>query len=116
MFIGDAQARILDALSGMDIDCIDDAKTIRPEGLLLSFEGMNNSGFNPEEFMFGLYISKKILNKKTQSIYAEIDSICEKILEYSVLLEDEDAIKVRSVTPVSFDNGILEYRIGITVK
>lgn len=116
MLISNAQARILDALSGMDIDCIDDAKAIRPEGLLLSFEGMNVTGFNPEEFVFGLYISKKILNKKTQSIYAEIDSICEKILEYSVLLEDEDAIKVRSVTPVSFENGILEYRIGITVK
>lgn len=100
----------------MDIDCIDDVKTVRTEGLLLSFEGMNNSGFNPEEFMFGLYISKKILNKKTQSIYVDIDSICEKILEYSVFIEDEDAIKVRSVTPVSFDNGILEYRIGITVK
>lgn len=116
MFIGDAQARILTALSGMKIVCLDDADTIRPEGLLLSFEGMNNSGFNPEEFMFGLYISKKILNKKTQSIYADIDSISKKILEYSVLVEDEDAIKVRSVTPVSFENGILEYRIGITVK
>lgn len=116
MNIHEAQQRILDALNGLPVETIDNPKEIRPEGLLLSFEGYANTGFNPEEFTFGLYVSKKILNKQTKTIYQDLMEIANKVLEHAVLLDREDSIMIRSVKPVSFENGLLEYRIGITVK
>jgi len=117
MNIKEAQKQILDALDGMDIDTIDSDKTPRAEGLLLSFEGYAKEGYETEVHIFGLYVSKKILNKQTQTIYQLLDLIAQKIIEYAAeTLDCEDAIQIKTVKPFSFENGLLEYRIGISVK
>ncbi|MCX6062233.1 MAG: hypothetical protein NT103_08300 [Campylobacterales bacterium] len=115
MSIGTAKAKILSALPGMKIDCIDDTTTIHPEGLLLSFEGMDKEGFAKNGYLFGLYVSKKILNKNTASIYSILDDIDEKILIEARKGPYGDEISLRSIRPVGFDNGILEYRLEIRV-
>lgn len=116
MKIEDAQQRILDALNGMDVETLDSDKSPKIEGLWLSFEGYAGRGYDPEEYVFGLYVSKKILNKQTQTIYQQLDAIASKVLEHAAALDREDSIQIKSAKPVSFDNGILEYRLGITVK
>ncbi len=116
MTIADAKTIVLDALIGMDIESIDDTTSPRAEGLLLSFEGFAKEGLDPEVFTFGLYVSKKILNKQTQSIYGVLDQIALAIIEHAVKLGSEYAITIRSITPVAFENGILEYRVEIKVR
>jgi hypothetical protein len=116
MTIADAKTRVLEALDGMDVESVDDTTSPRAEGLLLSFEGFSMEGFDPEVYIFGLYVSRKILNKQTQSIYGTIDLIVRKILEHAVALNQEDAIAVKSIVPVAFENGILEYRVEIKVR
>ncbi|MDD5212412.1 MAG: hypothetical protein PHV62_08340 [Sulfuricurvum sp.] len=115
MSIDTAKAKILKALQGMDIDCVDNAKMIRPEGLLLSFEGMAKDGFSSQEYIFGLYVSKKILNKKTESIYVQLDSINTKIVDEARISHFGDEIALKSIYPVGFDNGIIEYRCEIRI-
>lgn len=115
MSVETAQAKILSALSGLHIDCLDDAKTIRPEGMLLSFEGMRREGFSGGEYTFGLYVSKKILNKKTQTIYTDLDTIAQKIVVEAQKGPRGNEIALRSILPNGFDNGILEYRVEIHV-
>lgn len=115
MSIGTAQAKILAALSGLSIDCIDDAKTIRPEGMLLSFEGMHREGFSGGEYTFGLYVSKKILNKKTETIYSDLDEIAQKIVIEAQKSPRGNEIALKNIRAIGFDNGILEYRVEIHI-
>lgn len=116
MNIIEAQQRILDALEGLKIDTIDQMKEVRLEGMMLSFEGYLKTGLEPETFTFGLYVSKKILNKKTNTIYTDLIDIADRILEYDVSLDQEDSIVIRSIEPTSFKDGILEYRVGIYIN
>lgn len=115
MGIGTAQTKILNALSGFHIDCIDDAKTIRTEGMLLSFEGMGRENFSGGEYIFGLYVSKKILNKKTETIYDDLDAIAQKIVVEAQKGSRGNEIALKSIRPIGFDNGILEYRVEIHI-
>lgn len=116
MGIETAKQKILTALNTLQIDCVDDAKTIRPEGLLLSFERMICSDFSTSEYVFGLYLSKKVLNRKSESLYNEMDTIKELIIDEAKKGVRGDEISLSSISFVGFDNGILEYRIEIHVK
>ncbi|MCK9372579.1 MAG: hypothetical protein M0P91_05235 [Sulfuricurvum sp.] len=115
MSVETAKEKILTALSGLDIDSIDDSKLIRPEGNLLSFEGMAKEGFAIREYIFGLYVSKKILDAKTNRIYPLLDSIDTKIEDEARKGPYGDEIRLKSIYPVGFDNGIIEYRCEIRV-
>lgn len=115
MSIDTAKAKIIRALDGIDIESIDDAKMIRPEGNLLSFEGMSKNGFAIREYVFGLYVSKKILDKKTDRLYPLLDSINTKIEEEAIKGPYGDEIALRSIRPVGFENGIIEYRCEIRI-
>lgn len=115
MSVETAKAKILSALAGLHIDSIDDAKTIRPEGMLLSFEGMRREGFSGGDYTFGLYVSKKILNKKTDTIYMTLDQIAQMIIVEAQKGPRGNEIALRSILPSGFDNGILEYRIEIHI-
>jgi hypothetical protein len=114
MSIQTAQQKILDTLPDMDIDVIDDAKMIRMEGNLLVFEGSE-----PEKtktiFVFGLYIAKKILNKNTSIIYADLDNVEMEITKNDLESNFNESIEIRSITQNGFQDGILEYRCEIAV-
>lgn len=115
MSVETAKAKILTALYGIEIESLDDAKSIRPEGNLLSFEGMAKEGFAIREYIFGLYVSKKILDAKTDRIYPLLDTIDTKIEEEARKGPCGDEIRLKSIYPVGFDKGIIEYRCEIRV-
>lgn len=114
MSIATAQARITAALGELSMESIDDASTVRAEGNLLVFEGCE-VGNVETTYEFGLYIAKKVLNKKTSVIYADIDYVIETIARASKTVPLHNAMSVRSVSAVGFENGVLEYRCAISV-
>lgn len=116
MGISTAKQKILTALNTLEIDCVDDAKVIRPEGLLLSFERMNKLDFSGAEFIFGLYLSKKVLNRKSDNLYDEIDTINKLIVTEAQKGVRGDEISLTTISFIGFENGILEYRMEIHVK
>lgn len=115
MSVETAKAKILKALEGIDIDSLDDAKSIRSEGNLLAFEGMGKKGFAIREYIFALYVSKKILDRKTDRIYPLLDLINTKIEDEARLGPYGDEIALQSIRAIGFENGIIEYRCEIHV-
>lgn len=116
MSIETAQQTIVDALPDLVIDLIDDKNftQIKAEGNLLVYEGGTHQ--TPEDtYVFGLYVAKKVLDKRTSRIYADLDYIRTQMIKAGLNAPFGDDAGINRVDPNGLENGILEYRCELFV-
>lgn len=116
MSVSSAKETVIQALHPLPIVGIDHPKIVRAEGNLLVFEGL--SVINPVDtlYRFGLYVSKKVLNQKTETIYDLLDVIREKMKAAKLAAPSGDRTELMRIEPFDFSNGVLEYRCLIEVQ
>lgn len=116
MSIETAKQKIIDALDPIEMEGIDNPKKIRTEGNLLVFEGLKVVSHVDTIYRFGFYVSKKVLNQKTETVYGLLDSVREKMKDAKLAAPGGERAELMEIEPISFENGVLEYRCGIEIQ
>lgn len=114
MSIKTAEQIIIDAIN-VDIRCLDKASNMNLNGAFMVFTELHPISDVEAHYDFVLFLNRKILDKRFETIYKDLDAVRIGIRSAVRNLPEGDTVKLVSIKSNGVEDGVLEYACFIQV-